>query len=57
MAPIEQTARYCGMHWLPPYLVYAGHTTTEAARQASCDALAQTLAQHQAGLGLTGATA
>ena len=45
------------MHWLPPYLVYAGHTITEADRQASCDALAQTLAQHQAGLGLTGATA
>ncbi len=57
VAPIEQTARYCGMHWLPPYLVYAGHTISEHDRQARCDALALALTQHQAGLGLTGATA
>lgn len=57
VAPIEQTARYCGMHWLPPYLVYAGHTITEDDRRASCDALAQNLAQHQAGLGITGGAA
>jgi glutathione-regulated potassium-efflux system ancillary protein KefF len=57
VAPIEQTARYCGMQWLPPYLVHAGHTITEGDRQASCDALAQSLAQHQAALPLQGATA
>ena len=45
------------MPWLPPSLLHAGHTITYDDRQASCDALAQTLAQHQAGLGLTGATA
>lgn len=48
VAPIEQTARYCGMRWLPPYLIHAGHAMTEAERSAACDTLAQQLAQHQA---------
>lgn len=23
--PIEQTARFCGMHWWPPFVVHGGH--------------------------------
>lgn len=46
IAPIEQTARYCGMHWLPPFVVHAGHAISEAERSASCDRLAAQLAGH-----------
>lgn len=28
VAPIEHTARYCGMHWLPPFVVHGGHSCT-----------------------------
>lgn len=50
VAPIEQTARYCGMHWLAPHVVYAGHTVSEAERSATCDQLAQRLQAHCAAL-------
>jgi len=25
VAPIEQTARFCGMNWLPPFAVHGAH--------------------------------
>jgi glutathione-regulated potassium-efflux system ancillary protein KefF len=28
VAPIEQTARFCGMQWLSPMVVHAAHTVT-----------------------------
>lgn len=30
LAPFEQTARLCGMHWLPPFLVQGAFTITPA---------------------------
>jgi len=29
VAPIEQTARFCGMQWLPPVVVYGAHTVND----------------------------
>ena len=26
VAPLEHTARFCGMHWLPPFVVHGGHS-------------------------------
>jgi len=28
VAPMEHTARFCGMHWLPPFVVHGGHSCT-----------------------------
>ena len=33
LAPVEQTARLCGMDYLPPFVVYGTHQMTEAAIQ------------------------
>ena len=57
VAPIEQTARYCGMHWLPPYVVYAGHTVSEGERSATCERLATQLQAHCGTLAAAEATA
>jgi len=38
VAPIEQTARYCGLRWLPPHVVHGAHIVTEAALAASAAA-------------------
>ncbi len=27
--PIEQTARFCGMHWLPPLVLHGSHQATD----------------------------
>ena len=35
VAPVEQTARYCGMHWLPPHVVHGAHLVDEASLAAS----------------------
>jgi len=48
--PIEQTARYCGMHWLAPYVVHAGHSLSPDERTAACDLLAQQLQAHRSAL-------
>ena len=40
VAPIEHTARYCGMQWLPPFVLHGGHRLT-----------AEQIAAAQAGLG------
>jgi glutathione-regulated potassium-efflux system ancillary protein KefF len=28
VAPVEHTARYCGLRWLPPYVLHGGHRHT-----------------------------
>jgi glutathione-regulated potassium-efflux system ancillary protein KefF len=48
--PIEQTARFCGMHWLPPFVVHGGHHTAPEARSQQARALSQALAQYRAAL-------
>ena len=48
VAPIEHTARFCGMHWLPPFVVHGGHScSTQQLANARSGLLAQ-LAQHLA---------
>ena len=44
--PIEQTARFCGMHWLPPLVLHGGHATSPADLQAGRDTLLTQWAQH-----------
>lgn len=39
VAPIEQTARYCGMTWLPPHIVHGAHAIDAAALAAEAAAL------------------
>lgn len=48
--PIEQTARYCGMDWLPPYVVYGGHSTSAEQRVKQTQELATTFGRHRAAL-------
>ena len=46
VAPVEQTARYCGMHWLPPFVVHGGHQTPAGQRAAQAQALELAWQQH-----------
>ncbi len=39
IAPIEQTAKFCGMHWLPPLVVHGAHSESNAVIQAAAQAL------------------
>jgi glutathione-regulated potassium-efflux system ancillary protein KefF len=39
VAPIEQTARYCGMNWLPPHAVHGAHELSDEALAARAAAL------------------
>lgn len=39
VAPIEQTARYCGMNWLAPHVVHGAHLVTDEALAESAAAL------------------
>ena len=48
VAPIEQTARFCGMRWLPPHIEYGGHSHTGAQLAACTDDLAAQFARHRA---------
>jgi glutathione-regulated potassium-efflux system ancillary protein KefF len=48
--PLEQTALYCGMNWLPPFVVFGGHSTTPERRAAQADELGLALAQHRKAL-------
>lgn len=34
LPPFEQTARLCGMHWLPPYILHGAHQTDDATVEA-----------------------
>ncbi len=40
IAPIEQTARFCGMDWQPPFVVHGAHQQDAAQREATRHALA-----------------
>lgn len=51
--PVEQTARYCGMDWLTPFVVYGGHGTPADQRAAQAQALAAALARHRDDLAAT----
>lgn len=57
VAPIEQTARFCGMGWLPPFVVHGGHSTPETQRRAQAQRLGDMLAAHRHALANEGAGA
>ena len=38
---LEQTARFCGMHWAPPFVLHAGHRLGADALQQAIDPLRQ----------------
>lgn len=44
--PIEQTARFCGMRWLPPFVVHDGHAASPEEREAACARLQAQWQQH-----------
>lgn len=44
LAPVEQTARLCGMDYLPPYLIQGTHRMTPADIEAAADRYAAALA-------------
>jgi glutathione-regulated potassium-efflux system ancillary protein KefF len=45
---IEQTARYCGMHWEPPHVVYRADALDDAELSAQADALCRRVAPWRA---------
>jgi glutathione-regulated potassium-efflux system ancillary protein KefF len=47
VAPLEQTARFCGMRWLAPYVVHGGHDNSMGQVSASCGGLLQRLAEYR----------
>jgi glutathione-regulated potassium-efflux system ancillary protein KefF len=54
VAPIEQTARFCGMTWLPPVLLHGAHVISEDELSAMAATLRQRVVewqQQQAGAG------
>ncbi|MBX3611102.1 MAG: NAD(P)H-dependent oxidoreductase [Hydrogenophaga sp.] len=50
VAPIEHTARYCGMHWLPPYVLHGGHKLAPDQLAAAVAALGAQADRHVAAL-------
>lgn len=54
--PIEQTARFCGMHWLPPFVVHGGHGNSVVQLDAQAAALADALARYRAAIATACAT-
>jgi glutathione-regulated potassium-efflux system ancillary protein KefF len=46
---MEQTARFCGMSWLPPFVGHGAHLVDDAALAASCEVLRQRVAAYAAG--------
>lgn len=46
IAPIEGTARYCGMQWLPPFIVHAYAHSSPAQQAATRDQLRQLCQQY-----------
>ncbi len=50
VAPIEQTARFCGMRWLPPHIHYGERGATDGDAQAQGPTLADQLTAHQTAL-------
>lgn len=53
VAPIEHTARFCGMHWLPPFVVHGGHSCTTQQVADARTGLLQCLQQHLSALPTT----
>jgi glutathione-regulated potassium-efflux system ancillary protein KefG len=43
LAPVEQTARLCGMEYLPPFVIHGTHEMTEAAIRKHADDYRRTL--------------
>ena len=41
--PIEQTARFCGMHWQPPLVVHGAHRVSDRALAAAANEFRQRL--------------
>ena len=52
---MEQTARFCGMNWLPPFVVHGAHIVEAAALAASCRQLRERLVPYAAGAGVKAA--
>jgi putative NADPH-quinone reductase len=46
IAPVEGTARYCGMQWLPPFIVHAYAHSSPAQQAATRALLAQACEEH-----------
>jgi len=46
---IEQTARFCGMNWLAPFVVHGAHLVDDAALAAACERLRGRLAAYAEG--------
>jgi glutathione-regulated potassium-efflux system ancillary protein KefF len=44
--PVEHTARFCGMQWLPPFVVHQGHAASPEDRHATCQRLKAQWQQH-----------
>ena len=45
---VEQTARFCGMNWLDPFVVHGAHIVDDASLAAACESLRQRLAAYPA---------
>lgn len=46
-APIEQTARFCGMHWLEPFTLHGAHVVSDAELAQAAAAFRQRLIDWQ----------
>ncbi len=55
VAPIEQTARFCGMQWLEPISLHGAHVVTEAELAAGANLVKQRLVDWQAEFGQSNA--
>jgi glutathione-regulated potassium-efflux system ancillary protein KefF len=51
VAPIEQTAHFCGMQWLPPLVLHGAHTIDETGLQQQADELVARLNAWRSALG------
>ena len=47
IAPVEQTARFCGMHWLEPITLQGAHLVSDAQISAAADAFRRRLSDWQ----------
>lgn len=45
IAPIQETARFCGMHWEPPFILHGAHVVDEAEIMRSSGRLLERLAE------------
>jgi glutathione-regulated potassium-efflux system ancillary protein KefF len=51
VAPIEQTARFCGMRWLPPFVMHGAHRVGDDAMLAAAERYRKLLTALEAGHG------